>query len=180
MDQLAVSVLLTWRIIRFDLYLINAKFDSSYNGSLPSFHKMPEFLQNNDYKPPTNSANGIFQDAKGYKGDLFHYYAEHPREGNSFNQLMDGIMALQASRLDVIPADSFLNGSDPNLPLLVDIGGNIGHYIENFRQVYPDTAARLYLQDLPGVIANSKCPEPVNKMAHEFSRHSLSKVCISL
>jgi hypothetical protein len=132
---------------------------------------MPEFLQNNDYKPPqtqSTESSSTLKATKSYKGDLFHYYAEHPREGNSFNQLMGGIMAGQASLLDVIPADSFLNGSDPNLPLLVDIGGNIGHDIENFRQVYPDTAARLYLQDLPGVIANSKCPEPVNKMAHDF------------
>jgi hypothetical protein len=44
-----------------------------YDGSIPSFNKMPEFLQNNGYKPPTDPANGISQYAKDYKGGLFKY-----------------------------------------------------------------------------------------------------------
>jgi hypothetical protein len=90
-------------------------------------------------------------------------------------------MALQASWLDVMPVDSFLTGPDSNLPLVVDMGGNIGHDIEKFRQVYPDTAARLYLQDLDDVIANSKYPDPVNKITHDFfTPQPIKGECISI
>lgn len=61
-----------------------------------------------------------------------------------------------------------MNGSDPNGPLVVDVGGNISHDIEKFHQVYPETAHRLYLQDLTAVVKLAKCPDPVNKMAHDF------------
>ncbi|GLA73908.1 hypothetical protein AtubIFM55763_004843 [Aspergillus tubingensis] len=99
---------------------------------------------------------------------MFDYFTSHPREGASFNHVMGGVMAHQAGWLEIIPAEHFMNGSDPNGPLVVDVGGNIGHDIEKFRQVYPETAQRLYLQDLPAVVKLAKCPDPVNKMAHDF------------
>lgn len=81
---------------------------------------------------------------------------------------MGGVMAHQASWLDIIPGEHFMDGSNPSLPLVVDVGGNIGHDIEKFRQVYPETAHRLYLQDRAAVVELAKCPDPVNKMAHDF------------
>ncbi|RMZ75272.1 hypothetical protein DV737_g5365, partial [Chaetothyriales sp. CBS 132003] len=50
----------------------------------------------------------------------------------------------------------------------VDVGGNVGHDMERFRQAHPETAARLYLQDRPGVVNLSKCPDPVNKIGYDF------------
>lgn len=129
---------------------------------------MPDFLQERGYKSPTDPEDGIFQYAKGYKGNLFQYYGDHPRQGQSFNTIMGGVMAHQASWLDIIPAETFLDGADPTLPLVVDVGGGIGQDIERFRLKFPDTAARLYLQDLPAVIEKSKCSEPLNNMAHDF------------
>lgn len=129
---------------------------------------MPEFLQKTGYKNPTDPDDGIFQYTKGYKGGLFEYYTANPREGASFNQVMGGVMAQQASWLDIIPAESFLDGANTSLPLVVDVGGNIGHDIEKFRRVYPDRAAQLYLQDRAAVVELSKCPKPVNKMTHDF------------
>lgn len=58
--------------------------------------------------------------------------------------------------------------SKSHLPLLVDIGGNVGHDIERFKESHPETAARLYLQDRAEVIQRSKCPDSVRKMAHDF------------
>ncbi|KAL1866897.1 hypothetical protein Daus18300_006600 [Diaporthe australafricana] len=140
-----------------------------YDASLPCFHKMPEFLQKTGYRNPTDPADGIFQYAKGCKGDdCFQYYAANPRECASFNHVMGGVMAHQASWLDVIPVGRFLDGSDPNTPLVVDVGGNVGHDLEKFRQAYPHTAAQLYLQDLASVVEASACPDPVNKMHHDF------------
>lgn len=129
---------------------------------------MPEYLALNNYETPLDPADGIFQYTKGgWKGDLFNYYEAHPREGESFNQVMGGVMAHQAGWLDIFPHRSLLN-SDPNRALLVDVGGNVGHDVEKFRQAYPETAARLYLQDRPEVVRLSKCPDPVNKMGYDF------------
>ncbi|KGO46621.1 O-methyltransferase, family 2 [Penicillium expansum] len=132
------------------------------------FFKTPEYLKKTGYANVTDPEDGVFQYTKDYKGDLFAYYNDNPREGASFNHVMGGVMADQATWLDIIPPESFLNGVDPSQPLVVDVGGNIGHDIEKFRQVYPDTAAQLYLEDRPAVIELSKCPDPVNKIPHDF------------
>ncbi|PWY75785.1 S-adenosyl-L-methionine-dependent methyltransferase [Aspergillus eucalypticola CBS 122712] len=139
-----------------------------FDVGIPVLHKTPEFLQKTGYKNPTDPKDVAFQYAKGYQGDMFDYFTSHPREGASFNHVMGGVMAHQASWLEIIPAEHFTNGSDPNGPLVVDVGGNIGHDIEKFRQVHPETAHRLYLQDLTAVVKLAKCPDPVNKMAHNF------------
>lgn len=140
----------------------------SYDSSIPCFYKTPEYLQKTGYKNPIDPEDGIFQYTKGYKGGLFEYYTANPREGDSFNHVMGGVMAQQASWLDIIPAESFMNGADAGLPLVVDVGGNIGHDVEKFRRVYPDRAAQLYLQDRAAVVKLSKCPDPVTKMTHDF------------
>ncbi|RMD44105.1 hypothetical protein DV735_g969, partial [Chaetothyriales sp. CBS 134920] len=139
-----------------------------YDASIPIFYKTPEYLAKTGYKNPLDPTDGIFQYTKGWKGDLFQYYDAHPREGDSFNQVMGGVMAHQAGWLEIFPHDTLLKTSDPNLPLVVDVGGNIGHDIERFRQAHPETAARLYLEDRPAVIKLSKCPDPVNKIGYDF------------
>ncbi|KAL7952329.1 S-adenosyl-L-methionine-dependent methyltransferase [Trichoderma compactum] len=139
-----------------------------YDAAIPCFHLMPEYLQKTRYQTPIDPDDGVFQYAKDYKGDLFKYYADHPKEGASFNHVMGGVMANQASWVNIIPAEAFINGSDPSQPLIVDVGGNVGHDIEKFRKEFPETAARLYLEDKPGVIALSKCPDTVNKIPHDF------------
>lgn len=99
---------------------------------------------------------------------MFNYYAAHPREGESFNHVMGGVMARQAGWLDIYPHQTVVDTAVQEGPLVVDVGGNIGHDIERFRQAHPDTAERLYLQDRPEVVKLSKSPDPVNKMAYDF------------
>ncbi|RYP62759.1 hypothetical protein DL770_009540 [Monosporascus sp. CRB-9-2] len=128
-------------------------------------HLLPEYLAQNGYKNPVDSNDGVFQYAKGWKGDMFHYYDAHPIEGDSFNHVMGGVMANQAGWIDIFPHDTLLN-ADSELPLVVDVGGSIGHDIEKFRKAHPETASRLYLQDRPEVVKNSM--SPVNKQGYDF------------
>lgn len=128
---------------------------------------MPEYLAQTSYKTPVDPADGVFQYAKGCKEDMYQYYATHPREGESFSNVIGGVMAHQAGWLDIFPHDTLLN-SDTDLPLLVDVGGSVGYDLERFRQAHPETAARLYLEDRPEVVKLSKCPEPVNKVGYDF------------
>ncbi|KAI4592216.1 hypothetical protein KJ359_011455 [Pestalotiopsis sp. 9143b] len=144
-----------------------------YDAMIPSFQALPSWLSQNAYKEPKDPANGVFQLAKGWKGDLFSYYDANPREGASFNQVMGAVMAHQAGWLDIYPHDDIFaeitaEGLLESPPLVVDIGGNIGHDIERVRTRYPDLAAKLYLQDRADVIKLSKCPDTVNKMVYDF------------
>jgi hypothetical protein len=77
-------------------------------------------------------------------------------------------MANQAGWLDTFPHERILETSHEDTPLVVDVGGNIGHDMERFRQAHSETASRLYLQDRPEVVKLSKCPDPVNKMDYDF------------
>ncbi|KAI1446999.1 S-adenosyl-L-methionine-dependent methyltransferase [Annulohypoxylon stygium] len=139
-----------------------------YDATTPCFFKMPEFLAQNSYKNPVDPNNGVFQAAKGWKGDMFDYYKSHPVEGASFDHVMGGVMANQAGWPEIFPANTLLETADAQSPLVVDVGGNIGHDIERFRQEFPETASRLYLEDLPDVVKRSKCPDDVNKIGYDF------------
>lgn len=135
---------------------------------IPVFYKMPEYLARTGYVSPEDQADGIFQDAKGFKGTLFDYYDSHPVQSASFNHIMGGVMAHQAGMLDIYPPERLLEGASAEGPLLVDVGGNVGHDIEKFLARLPTVAARLVLQDLPSVIRLAKCPSSVQVMEHDF------------
>ena len=99
---------------------------------------------------------------------MFQYYDAHPREGDNFNYVMGAVMAKQIEWLDIFPFSTLLDSSDTDQPLLVDIGGNVGHDIERVRKAHPELASRLYLEDRPAVISQSQIPDPVNKIRYDF------------
>lgn len=137
---------------------------------------MPEYLAKTGYKSPSDEADGIFQYTTGFKGTLFDYYDANPDKGNTFNHVMSGVMATQASWLDIFPHERFVQKDscsrcapvDKDSAIVVDVGGNVGHDLERFRKAHPDVAAKLVLQDRPDVVKNSKLPDPVVKMAYDF------------
>ena len=77
-------------------------------------------------------------------------------------------MAYQASWLDIYPHALLVESATRDSPIVVDIGGNIGHDLERFRVAHPELADRLVLQDRPDVVVSSKCPDPVQKMGYDF------------
>ncbi|KAL2824851.1 S-adenosyl-L-methionine-dependent methyltransferase [Aspergillus cavernicola] len=140
-----------------------------YDATLPCFFKMPEYLAKTGYQLPLDPADGVFQYTKAWTGDMFNCYEAHPREGQSFNHVMGGVMANQAGWLDIFPHERILETSHDNTsPLVVMVGGNIGYDMERFRQAHPETASRLYLQDRPEVVKLSKCLDAVSKMGYDF------------
>ncbi|KAL5001374.1 S-adenosyl-L-methionine-dependent methyltransferase [Aspergillus recurvatus] len=167
----------TFKPTRFSIALMNPVIGEwltiLYDAILPGFLKAPEYLATTNYTTPRDPENGIFQAAKGFKGSLWQWYEQNPELGASFNQLIGGVMANQACWLDILPAPVlreilFGEGVSTDRPLLVDVGGSIGHDMNKFIAAHPDLANRCYLQDLPAVIVESKVPDPVHKMGHDF------------
>jgi hypothetical protein len=55
--------------------------------------------------------------------------------------------------------------------MLVDIGGSIGHDLEDVLHKYPQIPGRLILQDLPMVLENARQLNPrIEKMEHDFNQ----------
>ncbi|KAL4882669.1 S-adenosyl-L-methionine-dependent methyltransferase [Aspergillus karnatakaensis] len=141
-----------------------------YDATLPCFYQAPEFLAKTGYQNPTDPNDGIFQYTKDFKGNLFDYYNSHEKEGRVFNNMMGGVMAHQAGMLDIYPFERLDDGqpNDSTTPLLVDVGGNVGHDMNKLLSHESDLAPRLVLQDRGDVIALAKCPTTVQKMVHDF------------
>lgn len=54
-------------------------------------------------------------------------------------------------------------------PFLVDMGGNVGHELELFRQCFPDHPGRLVLQDLPKTLESITSLDPaIQVMPHDL------------
>lgn len=141
-----------------------------YDATIPCFFKLPEYLAQTGYKNPADPKDGVFQYTKNCKGkDCFHYFQDNPRQGASFDRVMSGVMANQAGWLDIYPPENVMAGArNDESPLVVDVGGSIGHDLERFRAAHPETASRLFLMDRPEVVARSKLPEPVNRVGYDF------------
>ena len=130
--------------------------------------EMPAYLKRNDYVPPSSPKNGIFQDTFNCKGmSLFEYYGEHPAKGRVFNDCMTGYGGHRESWVSIYPTENILNGSKDGA-LVVDVGGNVGQHLEQFRLKHPGFASRLILQDLPEVVARAECGAKIQRMSYDF------------
>ncbi|KAK1954615.1 S-adenosyl-L-methionine-dependent methyltransferase [Colletotrichum sublineola] len=103
---------------------------------------------------------------------MWSYLKENPKAGEIFNILQKVSTTKELVLVEMYPHQKLVDGSDPNSPLLVDIGGGIGQDILRFYTTYPEEASRIYLEDLPEVIADghqkSIVPNTVNKVEYNF------------
>ncbi|KAI5271725.1 S-adenosyl-L-methionine-dependent methyltransferase [Aureobasidium subglaciale] len=136
---------------------------------LDTWKAMPGVLAERGYKNDALSVtDGAFQAAHHTVGQsIFDFFATNPSRAKTFNNAMTGYGAEKCSWLDIYPTDDLLDGAIDG-PLLVDVGGNIGHDIEKFRKKHLNTAPRLILQDLPAVVETAICADNVRIMPHNF------------
>lgn len=74
------------------------------------------------------------------------------------------------------PTESRFRDTDVNAPLLVDVGGGLGHDIAAFHAKFPALPGKLILQDLPAVIENIKrLTQEIKRMKYDFSTPRLVK-----
>jgi hypothetical protein len=100
--------------------------------------------------------------------------ADYPNLGPQFNNLMSAYHQGRPSWMDegFYPVKEKLiagakSGSED--VLIVDVGGNKGHDLEEFKSKWPDAPGRLILQDQPHVLKEIRSLNPaVEPMVHDF------------
>jgi hypothetical protein len=93
-----------------------------------------------------------------------------PEQQEAFNRVM-AITRLGRGEewFDFFPTESRFSSTAPDSPLLVDIGGGLGHDIAAFHKRFPDLPGRLILQDLEPVISNIADLDPkIERQVHNF------------
>ncbi|KAL2883199.1 hypothetical protein SGCOL_001389 [Colletotrichum sp. CLE4] len=133
------------------------------------YAKMPEYFSKTHYTNPQDSSSTVFQYAHQWDGDLWSYYQAHPKQQEQFNIIQQTISGQHPSWTEIFPAERLMEGDDDSqVPLLVDVGGSTGHDVLKFHSIYPETASRLYLEDLGPVVEKAVLPEGVHKVSYDF------------
>lgn len=118
--------------------------------------------------------SGPFQYAYDTDKNLFEHLQANPPYGDLFNLHMAAYRQGRASWMDpqFFPVqEKLVDGADPRKEavFLVDIGGSIGHDMEEFLTKHPSVPGRLVLQDLPAVLQQiNTLDERIEQMEHNF------------
>lgn len=137
--------------------------------------KLHEFSREREWKNPDNAQDTPLQFAAKTDLDFFSYlrangYSEH------FNNHMRGY---RQGRLPWMAPGFFpvkerlIDGldSNPDAALLVDIGGSVGHDLEEFHKYHPEAPGRLILEDLPAVIEEARdLSDAITPLTYDFHK----------
>ena len=106
---------------------------------------------------------------------MFGWLAERPEHSQHFNNWMGGCRERKRSWMDpgFYPVKERLEtGSkkdDENSAFLVDIGGGLGHDIEELKAKHPDISGSMVLQDQEAAIVQiSKASPGIKLTVHDF------------
>lgn len=145
----------------------------SFEGMIPTFHTLPEFLAKTDYQVPKDAANGPVQLGLKTEKPFFSVLQENARLGSAFNNFMIGYAQARPRWVDYYPCEELLEGLSEKAPVLVDIGGGLGGDISSFNSKFPGWSNRLVLEDTPEVISEaresgSELSSTIKLVAHDF------------
>ncbi|KAH6624379.1 putative flavin-dependent halogenase/O-methyltransferase bifunctional protein [Chaetomium sp. MPI-SDFR-AT-0129] len=133
-------------------------------------HHLPNsHLARDNYAHTSNadisSSPSVFQDWSG--SDLYPWLKARPDLLSSFQGLMT--VDRGGDWLDCVSfGESDLNGQITGKPVLVDVGGNVGHQTQRILARNPHLAGRLVVQDLPETVANAPPTKGITFQAHDF------------
>lgn len=91
------------------------------------FSRLPEYFEERGSRNPTDAFDGLFQYAMGTKLHFFDWLQLHPRDQKGFNTVM-GISRMNRGDewYEYYPVEANF-GAAGSEPLLVVIGGGLGH-----------------------------------------------------
>lgn len=126
-------------------------------------------------KNPNNIADDPFQYAHNTQDPFFVWLAERPEHFQHFNNYMSGYREGKRSWMDpgFYPVNERLeNGSKKDIKdsvFLVDVGGGLGHDLEELEAKHPNVLGSLVLQGQPDVIAQiGKASPGIKLTVHDF------------
>ncbi|WDK20460.1 o-methyltransferase [Colletotrichum graminicola] len=145
-----------------------------------AFDLLPAYLAKRGHQNPIDPNDTPVKELTGHES-MWSYLKENPKAGEIFNTLMKFSTMKEPAWMEIYPHKNLVDESDHNCPLLVDIGGGIGQDILRFYTAYPEVASRIYLEDLPEVIADANekaiIPNAVNKLEYSFFTPQPIKRC---
>lgn len=116
-------------------------------------HGIPSYLKKINYRNPVNVADGPFQYAHDTQSTHFRWLADRPEHSQRFNNSMKGCRERRRSWMDsgFYPVKErlqtgFMN-DHLNSAFLVDIGGGLGHDLEELKAKHADLPGYLVLQE---------------------------------
>lgn len=136
-----------------------------------------KWLKTKGYQTPTTVCDNPFTFGNQTEMTVFEYLKAFPPYNQQFNHHMGGYRLGRPPWTDpsVYPVrDNLLSGFDTSssAPLLIDIGGNMGHDLQRFRAAFPDAPGRLLLQDTEPIVAAAPTAAlsalGIDAMAHDF------------
>ncbi|KAK1980738.1 S-adenosyl-L-methionine-dependent methyltransferase [Colletotrichum cereale] len=160
---------------QFIVELCNPEFNTTtdfyYLVVRRAFDLLPEHLAERGHRNPTDPNDTVMKTLTGHES-MWSYLTEDPKAGEMFNTLQKYSTAREPAWTEIYPHQKLVDESDPDYPLLVDIGGGIGQDILRLCTAHPEASSRIYLEDLPTVIADahqkSLIPNTVNKLEYDF------------
>lgn len=130
-----------------------------------------EYARDRGFKNPKNAEDTSMMYAYGTKMNMFEWQRSLGY-GQYFNYHMAGYRQGRIPWMapGFYPVEErLISGSDPSAPFLVDIGGSIGHDLEEFHRHYPCAPGKLILQDVPAVIDSITGLNPaIEPMCYDF------------
>lgn len=134
--------------------------------------KLHEYEKLKGWTMPDSIFDGPLQYAYKTELNMFEHLQANPPYGVKFNHHMGGYRQGRPAWMDegFYPVkEKLLQGFDDSAPLLVDIGGSIGHDLDEFQRKFPGAPGRLVLQDLPVVIGQiEQLDSKIERMEYNF------------
>ncbi|ROV88726.1 hypothetical protein VMCG_10045 [Cytospora schulzeri] len=147
-----------------------------YDQGMLTHATTPDYLEKTGYRNPNDSRNAPFQEAFKCPGEgLFEWLLrpENAKQWETLNTFFEGDRGSRPSWVTWFPArEKLIDGSNPDTPLLVDIGGGRGHDLMEFSEQFPN-AGPLVLQDQQYVLDSAtSLPDTVRKHTIDFFKES--------
>lgn len=82
---------------------------------------------------------------------------------------MEVQLAMLSSWLTAVDfAQEYGQGTEPETPVFVDVGGGSGHQCAELRSALPNVKGRVILQDTPAVLAHAISGPDVERMEYDY------------
>ncbi|KAJ4156248.1 hypothetical protein NW754_007872 [Fusarium falciforme] len=136
----------------------------------PMFKSLPSYLKETGYKNPTDPKKCNWQFMNKSDATLFESLGSNAVAAKEFNDAMQSHSRYNMTPWpEVYPTRTLVEGSKPDRPLVVDVGGSKGHDLAKFHKRHPGIPkASLVLQDLPDILKDLTIPETITPQPHDF------------